>query len=63
MVYSEALRVHFQVVSVVELKSPARLGDQSTLFLLDEPFAGVDPIAVIEIQRIVRFLKERNIGV
>ncbi len=31
--------------------------------LLDEPFAGVDPIAVIEIQRIVRFLKERAIGV
>ena len=31
--------------------------------LLDEPFAGVDPIAVIEIQRIVRFLKARNIGV
>jgi lipopolysaccharide export system ATP-binding protein len=31
--------------------------------LLDEPFAGVDPIAVIEIQRIVRFLRERGIGV
>ncbi|MEB0140966.1 MULTISPECIES: LPS export ABC transporter ATP-binding protein [unclassified Undibacterium] len=31
--------------------------------LLDEPFAGVDPIAVIEIQRIVGFLKERGIGV
>lgn len=31
--------------------------------LLDEPFAGVDPIAVIEIQRIVRFLKARDIGV
>lgn len=31
--------------------------------LLDEPFAGVDPIAVIEIQRIVGFLKERQIGV
>ncbi len=31
--------------------------------LLDEPFAGVDPIAVIEIQRIVRFLKDRQIGV
>ena len=31
--------------------------------LLDEPFAGVDPIAVIEIQRIVGFLKQRNIGV
>ena len=31
--------------------------------LLDEPFAGGDPIAVIEIQRIVRFLKDRGIGV
>ena len=31
--------------------------------LLDEPFAGVDPIAVIEIQRIVRFLRDRNLGV
>ncbi|MES2832325.1 MAG: LPS export ABC transporter ATP-binding protein [Pseudomonadota bacterium] len=31
--------------------------------LLDEPFAGVDPIAVIDIQRIVGFLKERGIGV
>jgi len=31
--------------------------------LLDEPFAGIDPIAVLEIQRIVRFLKDRGIGV
>jgi lipopolysaccharide export system ATP-binding protein len=31
--------------------------------LLDEPFAGVDPIAVIDIQHIIRFLKERGIGV
>ena len=31
--------------------------------LLDEPFAGVDPIAVIDIQRIIGFLKERGIGV
>lgn len=31
--------------------------------LLDEPFAGIDPIAVLEIQKIVKFLKERNIGV
>ena len=31
--------------------------------LLDEPFAGIDPIAVIEIQRIIAFLKERDIGV
>ena len=31
--------------------------------LLDEPFAGVDPIAVMDIQRIIGFLKERDIGV
>jgi lipopolysaccharide export system ATP-binding protein len=31
--------------------------------LLDEPFAGVDPIAVMDIQRIIGFLKERGIGV
>ncbi len=31
--------------------------------LLDEPFAGVDPISVIDIQRIIRHLSTRNIGV
>lgn len=31
--------------------------------LFDEPFAGIDPIAVIEIQRIINFLKDRGIGV
>jgi lipopolysaccharide export system ATP-binding protein len=31
--------------------------------LLDEPFAGVDPIAVLDIQKLVHFLVERNIGV
>ena len=31
--------------------------------LLDEPFAGVDPIAVMEIQRIIGFLRARGIGV
>lgn len=31
--------------------------------LLDEPFAGIDPIAVLDIQKLIRFLAERDIGV
>ena len=34
-----------------------------SFILLDEPFAGIDPIAVIDIQKIIRFLSARNIGV
>jgi len=39
------------------------LGTTPAFILLDEPFAGVDPIAVLDIQRIIGFLKERGIGV
>ena len=39
------------------------LATNPRFILLDEPFAGVDPIAVIDIQQIIRFLKDRGIGV
>ena len=39
------------------------LAARPSFILLDEPFAGVDPIAVLDIQKIIGFLKQRGIGV
>jgi len=39
------------------------LATNPRFILLDEPFAGVDPIAVLDIQKIIRYLKERGIGI
>ena len=39
------------------------LATRPSFILLDEPFAGVDPIAVLDIQKIIRFLRERGIGI
>lgn len=39
------------------------LATNPSFILLDEPFAGIDPIAVLEIQKIIRYLSSRNIGI
>ncbi len=39
------------------------MASRPRFILLDEPFAGVDPIAVMDIQRVIGFLKSRGIGV
>jgi lipopolysaccharide export system ATP-binding protein len=39
------------------------LAAKPTFILLDEPFAGVDPISVLDIQNIIKLLKDQNIGV
>lgn len=72
----EELLQEFQITHIAESKGMALSGGERRrveiaralaaeprFVLLDEPFAGVDPISVIDIQRIIEHLKERGIGV
>ena len=56
-------RFRCQVASAVALKLPALWRPGQISCCLDEPFAGVDPIAVADIQQLVRHLTGRGIGV
>ena len=44
-------------------RSPASLAADPSIMLLDEPFAGIDPISIADIRELVRELKQRDIGV
>ena len=44
-------------------RSPARSPPSPSIMLLDEPFAGIDPISIADIRELVRELKSRDIGV
>jgi lipopolysaccharide export system ATP-binding protein len=62
---------HLRDIAAVSLSGGERrrveiartLATQPRFILLDEPFAGIDPIAVLDIQKIIRFLTGRGIGV
>jgi lipopolysaccharide export system ATP-binding protein len=62
---------HLRDASAVSLSGGERrrveiaraLATRPRFILLDEPFAGIDPLAVLDIQKIIGFLKEREIGV
>jgi lipopolysaccharide export system ATP-binding protein len=45
------------------LRNCPRLAAQPSIMLLDEPFAGIDPLSISDIRHLVKDLKERGIGV
>ena len=55
--------IYSPVENAEEQKLPVPLATDPKFVLLDEPFAGVDPVAVEDIQRIVAHLKKKNIGI
>ena len=59
----DARRSRCRAASGAASRSPARWRRRPNYMLLDEPFAGIDPIAVGDIQDLVRHLTDRGIGV
>ena len=53
----------FRAVSAAAARSPGALRARLNYMLLDEPFAGIDPIAVGDIKTLLRHLTNRGIGV
>ncbi len=51
------------MVNVAGWKSPEHWPPDPAFILLDEPFAGVDPISVLDIKKIIQHLCQRGIGV
>ncbi|MEZ4987872.1 MAG: ATP-binding cassette domain-containing protein [Saprospiraceae bacterium] len=61
--YASPLAIPYLVANAVVMEIARALATNPKFILLDEPFAGIDPIAVEDIQYIVAKLKTKNIGI